>query len=205
MKILRLYKPEASLLTLLFLCAAAALYLASCKPAAESLYKPDYPLTEDVAWSRSGSFSVKIPKGWFTTEDDGCNCLDLLLVRDDFSASISLARLNADSLGYLSGIPNEKDRMKSLIRFSQDQKKHGLKDRFSPVQTQEPEVFFINKKPYGQYVYTGDAGQSVRVLVFAYRDNYYELTALPTPKAGKANVKTDELFRIQQSVLVSLP
>ena len=52
--------------------------------------------------------------------------------------------------------------------------------------------------------YIGDEDQPIRIVVFQYQGRIFELSAMPAKKVGGGKVDTEELFRIQQSVLSSI-
>jgi hypothetical protein len=176
--------------------------LSSCAHTKGSKLYPetDYPLTRDSAYSASTSLSFRIPKGWTSAEDKDCKCIDLWLIRGDFSATINLFALENVSAA-LEQHPEE-DTIKTVLEFSKELKKAHLKEKFKQVQ--EDEFFNLNKRNFGAYEYEGDEGLPVRVVVFLYKGKFFELAALPTSSVGKRAVEPKELFKVQQSILTSI-
>lgn len=126
--------------------------------------------------------------------------MDVWLLKEDFSAAISLVSLKADSLLLRQ---TDKNEMKALTGYSIGLKKEKLKEGF--LLLKEEGLFELNKKNYAAYQYQAPRGDTVRVVVLKFRDQYYELSAAPAVKqTGKGTISSQELFRIQQSVLTSI-
>ena len=53
-------------------------------------------MTSKVASSTVSQIKVNIPQGWFFTQDNENERLDLWLVREDYGASINLTPINLD-------------------------------------------------------------------------------------------------------------
>ncbi|HEX3072907.1 MAG TPA: hypothetical protein VHP30_04785 [Ignavibacteriales bacterium] len=186
---------------LLFFCAALAIFMYACAAAeVKPLYTSDYPLTDDFAYSLSTDFSVRIPEGWFTSEDNECKCIDLWLIRDDFSATISFAAIDFLSSGPLN--QTQEDVMKEAVLYSKAQRMAKLQDKFTPYETDE--YFKIRGEQYAAYQYIGDEGLPIRVVLFSYKGRYFEASAIPTQQVGSGIVTPAELFRIQQTVISSI-
>jgi hypothetical protein len=174
--------------------------IASCTTTKKILLYPvNYPLTDDAAYSVSSSLQMKIPEGWFTAEDNECKCIDLWLIKDGFSASLNLVAIKYDSLLLKNVTLNE---LQLLFNYSKELKKAELKNNF--LQTKEDDFFEINGIHFAAYEYQGDEGLPIRVVVFKYQNRYFEFSAVPAQKIGKAAVDPLELFKVQQSVLASI-
>jgi len=161
-------------------------------------YEADYPMTADPAYSLSTPLVLKIPKGWFTAEDNDCNCIDIWLIRDDFSATMSLTLFNVTSSDSSQIV---KATLEDALKFSKKFKEAELKDKFSILGNDE--FFFLNNKRFAAYSYLGDENLPIRIVVFDYSDKYFEFSAVPAKSIGKGEVNPQELFRVQQSVLAS--
>lgn len=185
----------------LFIIFTSAILLSSCAHTKGSrIYtETDYPLTKDSAYSASSSLSLKIPKGWTAAEDKDCKCIDLWLIREDFSATIDLFTINP---GAIFQQHPEEDTLKVVMEFSKDLKKAKLKEKFKQVQ--EDEYFSLDNRNYGAYEYEGDEGLPVRVVVFRYKINFFELAAIPASAVGKRPVVPKDLFKVQQTILTSI-
>ncbi|MEI7812084.1 MAG: hypothetical protein WCJ01_06615 [Ignavibacteria bacterium] len=161
------------------------------------LYSADYPLTRDTVYSVSGALTLRIPSGWTTAEDNDCKCIDIWLIRDDFSAMIDLFTLNIGAIF----LP-EQDSMLTAVNFSRELKIEKLKEKFKPVR--EDEFFELDNNRYAAYEYQGDEGLPIRVIVFKYGERFFELAAIPSGKVAGKTADTLELFRVQQSLLKSI-
>jgi hypothetical protein len=164
-----------------------------------SNFTTDYPLTEDIAYSASSDLTIRIPEGWTSAEDNECDCLDLWLIRDDFSAQLNLITYEVDDEIRKEAINGNLD---TLVYFSKHLKKLRLKNNFQ--ETGGDEYFEINEKPFAAYEYIGDEGLPIRIVVFQYKGRIFELSAIPAQKVGKSKVDINELFTVQQTVLASI-
>lgn len=186
---------------LLSLCAALTLIISACSAGeVKPLYNNDYPLTEDFAYSLSADFSVNIPEGWFTSEDNECKCIDLWLIREDFSATISFVPLD-----FLSSNPAnqlEEDLLKEAVLYSKTRRMAKLQENFHPYETDE--YFKLRGNQYAAYQYIGDEGLPIRVVLFSYNGAYFEVSAVPSQQVGSGVVNPSDLFRIQQTVISSI-
>lgn len=166
----------------------------SCSSADKSIYNFDYPLTAEQAHSASGDITVSIPGGWFEALDNDCNCRELWLVKDDYSASISFSVINTDSLTKTGIAKNE---LAGIAELSRDFKKIKYGEKFREYGT--PENFSVNSIKFYSYQYYAAEGLPARVVVFKFNDRYFECAAnYSSENSGK------ELFAVQNSVLVSI-
>jgi hypothetical protein len=165
----------------------------------ESIYPSDYPLTEDLAYSLSSDLTVRIPQGWTAAEDNDCKCIDLWLIRNDFSATLNLVTYEVDDEIRKAAINGKLD---TLVYFSKKLKRIKLKNGFK--QETEDEFFKLNDKDFAAYEYIGDEDLPIRIVVFQFQGRIFELSAMPAQKVGKGIIDTEELFTIQQAVLASI-
>jgi len=183
--------------TIFFLYSCASTPRIIEKPV--SIYKADYPLTASYAYSKSTDLRMIIPEGWFTAEDNECNCIDLWLIRNDFSATLNLIKINFIEDG--KDKVNKND-LNSVAEYSKLTKKSTFKGQFKLLDKNED--FELNEIRFIAYQYIGDEGLPVRVAVFNYGNQFFEFSALPAQSVGEKLVLPDELFSIQQSVLAKL-
>jgi hypothetical protein len=170
------------------------LFLVSCGSSRTSMYYSDFTLTNEIAKSKSSQLNIKIPKGWFSAEDNENNLIDLWLIKDDYSATLNFVTLNLDSATVKE---IHSDEINGLVKLSQLFRKAKFGKAIPKFSNQE--IFEINKKQFAAYEYEDDLKRSIRVVVFSYGAKYYELSAIP--------VKTQnlqELYKIQNSVLSSI-
>jgi hypothetical protein len=164
-----------------------------------SIYPANYPLREDIAYSASTDLTVKIPERWSAAEDEDCKCIDLWLIRDDFSATLNLITYEVNDTIRKKTIEGKLD---TLVSYSKQVKKSKIKKEFK--QAEDDEYFKIEGRPFAAYEYIGDEDLPIRVVVFQYQGRIFEFSAMPAKKVGGGKVDTEELFRIQQSVLSSI-
>ena len=185
------FNPCSSAFYFLFL---SSLLFVRCSSSVTTTNDSNYPLTNEIAKSQTSQLSVKIPQGWFTATDNECNCIDLWLIKNDYSETLNFVSLNLDmkSLHEMSN-----DGLSSAVRASKDFKiaKYGKSlKRFT-----DEKHFELNKKQFAAYQYIDDAGRNIRVVVFEYGPKFYEVSAIPL----KSN-DLSELYKIQNSVLSSI-
>ena len=171
--------------------------LVSCTSSRYSTYDSDYPLTNEIAKSKSGVLNVRIPQGWYSVLENDGKGIDLWLVKEDYSASLSFMAFNINSELQRSG-----NTLASILNFSKILKEKTLIEPFKQVG--EDESFRINSFNCTGYKYYSNEGLLSRVVVFSYREKYYELTAQPVKIESGASIESEELFSIQNSVIASL-
>ncbi|MBI1805793.1 MAG: hypothetical protein HYR76_01925 [Ignavibacteria bacterium] len=171
-----------------------ALLLSSC--AASVPYATDYPLTHELFHSRDGMFSGKIPQGWFsTTSDSLAPAVVVSMIKNDFSAVLSVKELKLDRL---AAERVAKDGYALLAHLSM-----GLQDEGSTGgETIDPKEFEVHGRKYGSYeIISG--GVWKRIVVFSLRGRFYECESY-TVKGNWSADALSRLFSVQQSVLASL-
>ncbi|MCU7495607.1 MAG: hypothetical protein HF314_02415 [Ignavibacteria bacterium] len=159
----------------------------------------DYPLTSDTAYSASSDLTLRVPRGWVKAEPGENKTIDLWLIRSDFSATMNLVALNADSIFHSGTV---EDSLLFALNFSRQLKINRLGERYKALQ--EDEFFSFNQKRFGAYEYQGDEGLPVRVVIFTHKGMYFEFSALPTQAVGQGKVDPKELFRVQQSLIATI-
>jgi hypothetical protein len=171
------------------------LSLAGCGGGNTSLYNSDYPLTNETAKSKTSKLAVQLPSGWYSADDNECNCMDLWLVKNDYSATLSFIPLNIDA----DAIKNEAgmSELEAVLSISKTFKKAKYGSSLKSFINEE--FFTINNSQFAAYEYSDSQKRLTRVIVLKYNNKFYELTALPI-KGQDAQ----ELYKIQNSVLSSL-
>lgn len=159
----------------------------------------DYPLTNDTVYSASSDLTFRIPRGWTRAEAGENKMLDLWLIRNDFSATLNLVALSADSIFKSQAA---EDSLLFALNYSRQLKINRIGAGFKAVR--EDEFFNFNKKRFGAYEYEGTEGLPVRVVIFTYNGRYFEFSAVPTQSVGQAKVDPKDLFRVQQSLIATI-
>jgi hypothetical protein len=171
------------------------LSISGCGGSNASMYNSDYPLTNELVKSRTSKLSAKIPTGWFAADDNECNCIDLWLIKNDYSATLSFISLNIDS----TAVKEEasKSELEKVLSISKTFKKAKYG---SSLKTFSNEEFFANEKnQFAAYEYMDSQNRLTRVVLFRYNNKYYELTAVPVK-----DQPSQELYKIQNAVLSSI-
>ena len=163
--------------------------------AASVPYATDYPLTDQIFQSRDGMFSGKIPRGWFSSTDDSLgSALNALLIKEDFSATLTLKELKLDRTAAeqvrKQGLPLLA-RLGSLFRH--DIALNG------ELKTTE---FELKGKKFCSYEQSSRE-RAGRVIVFVSKGKYYECEVKPAKGQWSAE-EMKRMFTMQQTVLASL-
>jgi len=178
----------------LFASLICSIALCSCSAGITSLPTSDYPLSNEKAYSKTSNIYVNLPNGWFVAEDNECNCTDLWIVKDDYSASISFRKINLDkeTLNDLTG--NETGKVAGYTKIFIRAILGKDFDKFSGE-----ENFGLGNRTFSAYRYTNDKNQPVRVVVFKHYNYFYESDAVSN---GYSDL--NELYKIQNAVLSTL-
>jgi len=175
------------------------LVLSGCGSSFNSLYESNYPLTSHRIFSRAGTLSVKVPEEWFAAEDNEKNIFDIWLVKNDYSASMSLVPLNIDEKISeeisISGV-------EGLLQISKSFRK--LESSFGYAETLSSEFFEYNGIEYASYQYLKNNNLKERVIIFLYHRVPYELTVSCEISEMCDDQFMHELFIIQNAVLLSI-
>lgn len=171
------------------------IFLYSCS-GPSSLYNFDAELTSDIAVSRTTELKVNIPRGWFTAEDNENEKIDLWLIKDDYSATISFVRINFDeeTLKEL-----RKNKLKKIKEYSLLNNQLVYRDKF--VDLLKNESFELDDREIEVYQFAGSKNL-YRVAVFKYQNVFYECTASLKPGLNKEEIS--KIFAVQNAVLQSI-
>ena len=170
------------------------LILFSCSGSKPALKIPLDVLSDETVHSKTTDLSVKIPKDWFTAEDNECNCIDLWLVKNDYSASLIFRKINVDQAAQSELKENEVEKVAEYSKMFAENK---VGDEF-----QKPgkvETFELNGKPFAEYRYKSSKDEVIRAVVFELNGQFYEMQALQKDKKNP-----DDMYDIQNAVLATL-
>ncbi len=176
------------------LCLSFLLF--SCSSVNESIYKSDFPLTSQKAFSRDSSYTVLIPKGWFYSFDNTHSSSDIILIQNDFNALFSIVPINTDSK------LNSDSRSNGLINFSKIMKKTELHSKL--ISIGKPEFFKINNMECAAYQYYNNSSLPVRTVLFEFNKHFYELNAYITEAGLNGKLIPGNVYDVQNSILYSL-
>jgi len=172
------------------------LFFVSCKTTAPP-YPSNFPLTSEQFISRDKVFRGHVPQGWFSSTDDSlASALVVWLVKEDYSAVITLRQLFVDKA---TAQHLQNNGLETLAQIS-----FAFEKERSPNVTfaAHPKEFSLNGSRFCGYEVT-DGEISKRVVVFGSNGKYYECEAFPT-KGNWSSSELAALFVIQQTVLSSL-
>ncbi len=183
--------PDTRLTAILLL----SLLFVSC--ASKLPYSYDYPLTNETFFSRDGSFYGLVPQGWFaSTGDSLAPALSAWLVKEDFSAVLTLRELQLDQL---SSKRVEKEGLELLARISMAM--HHSDSSMTEIVVLPKEYSMHDRRFCGYEVHNGDRQE--RIVVFSAGGKYYESEAIPL-KGQWQQDDTMKLFTAQQALLFSI-
>jgi hypothetical protein len=171
------------------------LTLTGCGGGSASMYNSDYPLTNEIVKSKTSNLTVKIPAGWFAADDNECNCIDLWLIKNDYSATLSFISLNVDS----TVIKEEsgKSEIETVLSISKTFKKAKYGNSLKAFTNEE--FFTKDNNQFAAYEYMDSQNRITRVVVLKYNNKFYELTAVPVK-----DQPAQELYNIQNTVISSI-
>ncbi len=167
--------------------------LIKCTSSLTSIYSFDHPLSNERAYSTLSNISVRIPDGWYQVEDNEYGTISLWLVKDDLSASLTFNVINVDETILKE---NPDDALSRVSEYNKIFVKAKLGKSFAGFSNEEK--FELNGKDFISYQYTNNENQYIRVVVFRYKEKFYELVAV----SGNQFIK--EVFETQNSILTSL-
>jgi len=183
--------PEKHSTVVLFL----SLLFVSC--AAKLPYSFDYPLTNETFFSRDGSFYGLVPQGWFaSTGDTLAPALSAWLVKEDFSAVLTLRELQLDQL---SSNRVEIEGLELLANISVAT--HNGDSSITELVIPPKEYTMHDRKYCGYEVHNGDRQE--RIVVFSAKGRYYESEAIQLQGRWQRD-ETMKLFMAQQALLFSI-
>jgi len=140
-------------------------------------------------------FSGRIPYGWFSsTNDTLAQALVVWLLKEDFSAAITIRELILDRL---SSKRVQKEGLETLAFISA-----GFRTSNSNNLKTNPVTFKLNGKEFCSYELITNTIQK-RIVVFSLKGKYYECESSPL-KMQLSKEEIINLFTIQQTVLSSI-
>ncbi len=140
-------------------------------------------LSDNFVAGNSG-LTIRMPHGWFQAFDNEKNTLDLWIVSGDYSASLKFKTIHFDS---------DKNDLHDAVEISKSVNKiinrnnRKIKDEI--------------KNNNGNFVYRvfEDGSTLARVVIFTWKDKYYECTA--NFKQGLPESEKENIFRLQDEIL----
>ncbi|MFI5252911.1 MAG: hypothetical protein ACHQQQ_10840 [Bacteroidota bacterium] len=160
-------------------------------------YSYHYPLRREAFLSRDSSFAGLIPEGWFySSEDTLAPSAIAWIVKDDFSATLSVQELHLDQLTKTRVDKEGLELLANISLSSQDESHSVLNDEH------KPRKFKMRGREFCGYELTGQ-NLSKRVVVFSVNGRYYECIAMPV-KGAPQHEEISNMFTAQQAFLYSL-
>ena len=180
--------PTALVLLLLLLASCSITYVP---------YSSNFPLREEAFFSRDSAFTGRIPSGWFLSSEDTLAPSYLAwVVKDDFSAALTVKELHLDNL---AAKRVQKEGPELLARVSMS---FQVKDLLSHEAEIQPRRFTMRNREYCGYEFT-EGNIRKRVVVFSAKGRYYESMS-SAMKGPPAPGDVTQMFSAQQAFLNSL-
>ena len=189
---IKIYKFNLLIFSVFFL----SLLLFACSSVKNSIYKNDFRLTSQKAFSRDSSYSILVPQGWFASFDNDCNCSDIFLVRQDLNAALSILQINYKTNSEFNLVKNK------LINYSKIMKEAELKNKL--IEIGKPEFFNIGNIQCAAYQYYNNASLPIRTILYKFDNRYFELNAYVTESGLKNNLIPADLYNAQNTILETL-
>jgi len=157
----------------LLILIVGLLLIQSCS--SNRYFQKDYNqyLTNERFPSKDKTFSVNIPSGWFGTKDNSKNVADLMIVKEDYSASIFINKISANQTA--SGLERFRNMAVSFRKANNNFRLDSLK------------LFdgFLDKYPYSGFSYIDKEKNSVSVYEIKKNNNIFEVTLINFEKKKK--------------------
>lgn len=176
----------------ILILASIVVIFAGCS---SSIDTADKLLTNKYVSSQNTPLKVRLPNGWFEAVDNEFGAVDIWMIKDDMSQSMSIIPINPDNETQKE--ISEKG-ISILLNYSKSFKRAELGSEFKNLG--KDEFFRSDMKSCAAYRYTGKNSEIVRVAVFQISGKFYEFSAIYHLN-DKSDAATDELFRLQNSIL----
>ena len=170
------------------------MFLIGCSQTEQLLYDKNYPLTNKIIKSDLSHFKVNIPQGWYSSNENLDNIVDIWLIEEKLSAQIAFSPLTV--VNSESGVL-----LKDVLNFNIRQKKAEIGSRYKEVIPVEH--FYINAIEFYSYQYYDLRNLPVRTVIFRINNDYFECIASFSEKINAEKANPSILFKVQNSVLNS--
>jgi len=162
-----------------------------------SVYNNDYPLSNNFAYSPDSTFSILVPQDWFQINDNECNCNNILLISNDYKASITLLPILLDGV---TSNNIRKNPLNELVLLNKATKRSKIDTNFSIL---DEEKFKVGLTNVVAFRYSDKMNLPQRTLVFEKQKKYFEVETIITDRAIENDQSGNRFYRIQNSILNS--
>ena len=153
-------------------------------------YESDAALTRRAVNSRYTDLRVFIPKGWFPTEAQMDNFIDIWLTRDDYAASMIFLTVNIENSDFNTDNISL-DRIFELVKAKTEAEGNSI------INPREKLIF--SEKSLLAFEYTNPKEELLRTVIFPFNGVFYECRAIVL----NSEAAPSEIFNVQNSVLKS--
>lgn len=172
------------------------IFLIGCSSSG-SVYNNNYPLSNSFAYSPDSTFSILVPHGWFQINDNECNCNNILLISNDYKASITLLPILVDEITSSSIHLNP---LNEIVLINKATKRSKIGSSFSIL---DEEKFIIGLTNAAAFRYSDKDNFPQRTIVFEKQKKYFEVEAIFIGDTIDNNKLANNLYSIQNSILNS--
>ncbi len=167
------------------------LIIAACSASTDTELIKKYPVT---GFTQSDYFGTPVPRGWFSTHKSVDKPDDLLLVKDDYSVTLSVNRISVNN----KVLPEDAEEALAEVAG------YALLSRKYNQNIREPEVLefsygTINSIDYAELSYSTTGNNYYNVVVMRKFNNYVECEL----KANSRN-KINNNRELQKFILLNL-
>lgn len=173
--------------------------LYGCGASNTSVFKNDVKLSPVVYSNKEYGITLRLPAGWEAIKENDCNCTKVWIVRNDYGASLNLTRIYLD---YITNEEIKKAPIEILLAYIKTLKAAEMNGRFAQIGKNE--LFKIGSRDYGAIIYYGKNNMPVRSVIFQHKNYFYQFDAYVTESGIGNKLLPDEVYSIQNEVLVSI-
>lgn len=154
-------------------------------------------LTGKLAGSKISELKVNIPVGWFQVDNDEYAHLDIWLMKNDYSASITFVPVIPDDETKAAFIGDE---IKQVLRYSRILNKTSLGEDFKLLGTEK--YYSLGDRNIGEYKFL-NKNNLVQVYIIKYHAKYFEISASEIKSISK-EIKNPSLAEITKTMIGSM-
>jgi hypothetical protein len=155
-----------------------------------TIYDSDVILSNRTVNSGITDLRVHIPKGWFFTEAQKDNFIDIWLTRDDYSASIIFLPIYIENTDFNTDNISL-DRIFELVKVKAEAEGNAI------INPREKLIF--NENSLLAFEFTNPEDELLRTVIFPFNGVFYQCRAI----IMNSEADPSEIFNIQNSVLKS--
>lgn len=189
---------RSSLFNLLVYLVLYIFLFISCSSSQNSIYGTDHQLSNEKILV-DGLYYINVPVGFFIPENNIPKGFEFWLMNRDYNSSLSLVKINIDSPSKAAISENP---LKHVLTYSKTLRRAEIGNSFSSIGKEE--YFSLNNIEFAASEYIGKDGLPIRLVVFKYQNNFYELSASITNRGLSGDEISYDLYSAQNALLSSI-